>query len=133
MASVSGLIDKVIDELTMYPVKRFYPTYVEKCTGLPLKTVFEYLLDLVNANKLELKWEVCCPNYGCAHTVTILDTLPLEVGTTVNCSVCGDEVEITENNLRPIFLVNEEYKESRQAFWVELKKKKREITPVLTV
>lgn len=127
MASVTGAIDRVIDDLALMPVEGFYPTYVVKRTGLPFDSVFNYLLDLVKVGKLILKWEVHCVNYGCDTTIKELDSPPTCFGEIIDCNVCGEEIELTANNLFPKFILDKEYKADRKLYFQDMFKKKRKI------
>lgn len=109
MASVWD-IDRLVDEMSFWPLKKFYPTAVEKQTGLPLHIVFEYLLKLVTSGKLDLQWELRCPNYSCVRTIRVYDELPTELGF-MECPICGEEIEITPDMLFPVFRISQGYKE----------------------
>jgi len=132
MVSISGKIDKVIDELAMGPINGFYPTYIAKCTDLPLDRVLEYLNILVMVGKLVLKWEIHCENYDCVNTIKEFDVLPTDAGT-FYCDICGEEIEVTEANIFPKFVFNKEYKADRRQYFNDLKKKHKNLHPKFCV
>lgn len=97
-----------IDDVAVLPVKSFYPTAVAKDTSLPLKLVFEYLLENVRDEKLHLLWEIRCPNLECVRTIN-LSSEKITSGE-ITCPICGEEAEITPDIVYPIFSVTNEYK-----------------------
>lgn len=122
MATVPGLINETIDEIAQCPVKYFRPSYVAERTQLPISVVFDYLLDLVKMNILHLKWEICCSEYGCNSTIQVLDKMPVP-GSVVTCDFCGEDVEVTQYNLCPIFFLEKDYKADRRSAYSHIKKK----------
>ncbi len=105
-------IDDQIKYLAVLPIKRFYPTIVAKQTGLPLQVVFEYLLELASREKpkLQLKWEIRCPNYYCARTLYVLDSFPTNLDETIYCKYCGKEFNLSIDIIFPAFIITPEYK-----------------------
>jgi len=102
-------VEEWINEVASMPIRRFYPTAVAKTTGLPLDLVFEFLLDAVNSGKLNLLWEVRCPNLECIREITIE---PEKVTSGyISCPTCGEDIEISPDIVYPVFEVTPEYKE----------------------
>lgn len=58
-------IEEVVDQIAFSRVRRFYPTYIQKVTGIPLNEVFNFLLTLVEDGRLNLMWEIRCPDFDC--------------------------------------------------------------------
>lgn len=104
-------VDDWVDGMASLPVKRFYPTAVAQDTALPLKVAFDRLLQLVKDQKLLLLWEVRCPNYECIRTINVVRDPYQVIGETINCNICGEEIEITPDLVFPVFELNPDYKE----------------------
>lgn len=102
-------VDDWIDEIAALKVKRFYPTAVAKDTSLPLKEVFQYLLEAVKEGKLNLLWEIRCPNLECVRS--IMFSPEKMVSGEITCPVCGELIEITPDIVFPVFEVTNAYKE----------------------
>lgn len=98
-----------IDDIAALKVKKFYPTAVARDTSLPLKEVFEYLLEAVKDGKLNLFWEIRCPNLECIRTIEISPEKDIAGG--IVCPLCGELIEITPDIIFPVFEVTDEYKE----------------------
>lgn len=113
-------VDTWVEEIAQYRIKRFYPTIVSKDTGLPLQVVFSRLLELVQSRILFVKWEIRCTNYGCSRVMIEADKPSAFLGKSIECEFCGEEVQITVQNIFPVFGIVEGYKES-----VKKKKKKK--------
>lgn len=120
---VAGKIDSVIDDLVLSRTNRFYPTYIVKCTGIPFEDVYKYLITLVEAGKLNLKWEIICDSPGCCHTLDRLDSFDDVLGKVLPCYMCGEDIEITEENILPVFEIAKDYKNDRKEYFGRLKKK----------
>jgi len=115
-------IEKVVEQIAnCHMIKRFYPTIIAKRSGMPLDKVFKYLMDFVDDGMLILKWEIRCSDYNCARTVRTVSKIPKD-GTIVDC-ICGDEVEVTIDNVFPVFEVSLDYRDSIGQEKKELKKK----------
>ena len=58
---------------------------------------------------LEVKYEIkCLIDLSTIKTVNDYNTL---VGKAIFCDICGREINITYNNVYPIFYINKEYRE----------------------
>jgi len=110
MASIWD-IDDWVEEIASMDVKKFYPTAVAKDTGLPLQVVFEHLLSLTNSGKIILLWEIRCPNYECVRNIITTDNPSLYIGKIIDCRICGEEIEVTQNIIFPVFKVAPDYKD----------------------
>lgn len=104
-------VDDWVNEMSALPIKGFYPTAVAKDTGLPLQIVFERLLRLTEDGKLQLQWEVRCPNYECIRNIETVDDPSVIIGKIINCNLCGEEIEVTPDLVFPCFKINPVYKE----------------------
>jgi len=90
-------------------VDRFYPMAAAKATGLPLVAVFRQLVGLSHIGWLELAYEVRCNACNVSIAIEkVVDPTTLYEND-YSCHLCGDEVEITAENVFPIFLVREEW------------------------
>lgn len=102
-------IDRAIDKIAVQPIRDFSPAYVATETNLPLPVVFERLLQLVKDSKLNIKWEIRCPDY-CGRKVVVLKEFPIKINLNLEC-ICGYEFEVTPDMIFPIFEVNTDYKQ----------------------
>jgi hypothetical protein len=105
-------VDDWVDEMSALPFRSFYPTAVAKDTGLPLQTVFERLIHLTQDGKLQLQWEIRCPNYECLRNIEVVEDPSSFIGKIIKCKTCGEELEIIPDIVFPSFKVNPEYRES---------------------
>ncbi|MBL3648463.1 hypothetical protein [Bacillus sp. RHFS10] len=114
-------VDYWIEDKASSMIKSFYPTIVSRDTDIPLSVVFGRLLELSKDNKLNLKWEIRCPE--CYYTLATLDDFPdLVNGKTVYCNeLCHEEHEITADCIFPVFEFSPEYKTSIKKKAVALK------------
>lgn len=120
-------IDEVIEQMALSRVQRFYPTIIHKITDVPLTKTFEYLLDLVQDNRLLMKWEIRCPNFDCLTAITRIDKLEDYISKPIECKSCENEILVSENIIFPVFEFNPVYKERIR----EIKKKDRNLLKVL--
>ncbi|WP_243555766.1 hypothetical protein [Priestia megaterium] len=104
-----GSIDEAIESIAYSKVVRFYPTIIHKITGLPLETVFEYLLTRVEDKTLILKWEIKCPDYNCQHVIIRTESISDYMGKHIECD-CEEEIEVKNSNTFPVFEINEEFR-----------------------
>jgi hypothetical protein len=94
-------------------LKRFYPTAVAKATGLSTADVFQRLLVLTGIGWIHLAWEVHCPQCN-----TILDRKQVSdpmllYDMNLSCNDCGlDEIEVCADIIFPIFLIDEEWRQT---------------------
>lgn len=107
-------VDEWVHRVANTRVSMFYPTIVSKQTGLPLENVFERLLDLSKIGQLIVKWEVICPNYSCHRKLFVMDSLGERLGEVLNCYYCGEEVEVTLDNIFPIFGISPEFRDTKK-------------------
>ncbi|CVK21915.1 hypothetical protein [Sporomusa sphaeroides] len=120
-------IDEVVNEIALWPVKKFYPTLIAKRTGLPIDTVFTRLLELTKDHKLCVKWELRCPGDNCARTLLVLDEKAVKLRD-VFCQYCGhdfcegDDGDVYDY-IYPAFEVCKDYKEYLRQLDLQTKKK----------
>ncbi|QEL80536.1 hypothetical protein DN407_18655 [Bacillus sp. JAS24-2] len=120
MASVWD-VDSWVDRKVNSFIKSFYPTVVARELELPLSDVFERLLHLVKGGKLNIKWEVRCPD--CSYTIMTLDEFPMSIPSTVFCTRCQDDIDLLAEQIFPIFEFNPDYRQYIRNS-AEMKKKK---------
>ncbi|WP_054950649.1 hypothetical protein [Numidum massiliense] len=116
-------VEQWVNEQSLGPVARFYPTAVAKETEISLQDAFTVLMQLVETNKLRLLWEIRCPRYECARTVQVVADAAQLLGKIVTCHVCGEEFDVAPDVVFPVFEICPEYKDY-------IKKNKRDIVPV---
>lgn len=113
-------VNECVDEISTTSIRKFYPTFVAKSTGLPLPLVFQRLMELNQVGKIHVKWEIRCPEYECVRTLKVIENKH-DFPETVYCGRCGEEVEVTPDIIFPIFEVDLGYRDYM------LQKKKRAI------
>ena len=86
--AVETAVDKLA-EATL--VQKFYPTYISSLTGYSLKDVLPVLMSFVEDGRLIFELEIRCPNYNC---------------------ICGEEIEVTTEDLFPVLSFAEDYRRS---------------------
>lgn len=92
--------------LSLNRVDRFYPTALAKFLGISPGEAFNYLVERSGkGDQLSLMWEVRCPE--CYRTLDILSTKVYEE---YDCN-CGVEIEANDENLFPVFKINEDFKD----------------------
>lgn len=99
-----------VEEAAHTPIKRFYPTAIASVVSLPISTIFDQLLKLAEQKKVNVFWEVRCPE--CYSTV--LTSEPLQFGDSLVCSI-GHEIEFSSEIIFPAFELNSEYRDFIQA------------------
>ncbi|MCY7563791.1 hypothetical protein ABEX69_06725 [Bacillus safensis] len=121
-------VDLWIENKATSMIKRFYPSIVSKDTDVPLSVVFNRLLEYSRDEKLNLKWEIRCPE--CFYTLDILDDFPdLVNGKFVYCNgTCQTNYEITTDYIFPVFEFSQEYKTMIKKKEMALKQKKEKET-----
>ena len=107
--AVETAVDKLA-EATL--VQKFYPTYISSLTGYSLKDVLPVLMSFVEDGRLIFELEIRCPNYDCGRTIkTIRSTEDIKDIDSLNC-ICGEEIEVTTEDLFPVFSFSEDYRRS---------------------
>lgn len=102
-------VDRAIDAIAGTMITKFYPSAIAKITGLPLAVSFERLLKLVEDGRLNLEFEVACPN--CFHTVrTVCEKEDLSTDE-LECEHCGEEFAVSKEYLIPVFHVSRDYRD----------------------
>ncbi|UOR10292.1 hypothetical protein [Halobacillus amylolyticus] len=104
-------IDEIINNLAFSRVERFYPTLISKSTDIPLNVVFDYLLTLTEDGRLELLWEIRCPDYDCNHIMYRTKDVESYMGKHLECEDCEEEVLVRGDRVFPVFKLNSNYKE----------------------
>lgn len=109
-------IDDFLEFLSLNRVDRFYPTALSKHLNITPSEAFNFLLERAGeGDQLTLIWEARCPE--CSRTLDITNG---KVFSEYDC-FCGEEVEITQEDLFPVFKINNDFKEFVRD---ELKKKR---------
>ncbi|MEC1599885.1 hypothetical protein P9D60_20815 [Bacillus spizizenii] len=120
------LIEEAVDNLAYSKVKRFYPTYICKVTKIPLENTFSYLLDLVEKGILILMWEIRCPDYNCNSVVHRINEINIYSNKYIQCKNCEEEILVAEDNVFPVFEIDEEYRK-----YIRDKKKRKNLLKAL--
>ncbi|NMM52050.1 hypothetical protein [Paenibacillus aquistagni] len=102
-------IDEWVDNAASLPIKSFYPTAVARATNLPLNVVFDRLLYLAEGKKINLLYEIRCPEYECTRVVKCIDKFT-DIEFSQTCSIHG-KFEISSDTVFPIFQFDQEFKE----------------------
>lgn len=90
-------------------VLQFRPTAVAKDIQRPLNEVFGELMGEVSRGHLELLWEIHCPE--CENIQLVGQS---RLGGTVQCSRCGEELEVEPEVVLPLFQFSAGYKEHKK-------------------
>ena len=102
------VIDSLIEQLALQNrIKSFYPSYVCKAVNLPLNEVLEKLNFLTEGGYIELQFEIRCDNLDILGNVENYSEC---IGKKIYCINCGQEVEITLNNIFPIYYISDSYR-----------------------
>lgn len=103
-------INKIIDQLALSRVVKFYPTYIHKITGAPLSDIFNYLLSLVEDKMLVLNWEVRCPDPNCNSIIKYVNKNNKCLDNTLECGNCGNTIVIRKDLIFPSFGIKDDYR-----------------------
>ena len=90
-------------------VKSFYPHTISRKLNIPLELVVLELPKLIEEGCIELKYEIRCTND--LTTRNTVDNYKELLNTTVFCDHCGEDIELSYNNVYPIYFITDEYKE----------------------
>jgi len=111
-------IDSYVEQLASNKnIKNFYPTAVSKALSIPFAEVISRLNDLVKIGYIELKYEIRCDVDF--NLIDIVDDYSDILGSSIECYQCGEDIDITFENIIPVYYINSEYRET-------LKKKSRD-------
>ena len=105
-------IDYWVDEKATSAIRRFYPSVIAKQLSIPINEVVDRLSDMVKDGKLELLWEIVCPE--CYWTVAVT---PEQDGWKNEDCECieGHQFTITTDNIVPSFKITDYYREKASA------------------
>ncbi|MGA3677835.1 hypothetical protein [Lysinibacillus agricola] len=99
-------IDEFLEALSLNRVDRFYPSALSKYLNVTPGEAFNLLLERAgNEDQLILLWEIRCSE--CYRTIEVSKEPMHEE---YDC-MCGEEVEISQNNLFPVFKINPIFKD----------------------
>ena len=87
-------------------VRRFYPSAVAKELSIPINIVFEKLVDMVRDGKLDLLWEVICPE--CYRACSIDTSQDAKLNLECEC-VAGHTFVVGIDNIVPSFQITNNY------------------------
>jgi uncharacterized protein YbaR (Trm112 family) len=102
-------IDEFVELVAFSTVIRFYPTAAAKYANVPVEQAFHLLINHAQAEELKLVWEIRCPYYNCHHTIDIRNDKRI-VENEIMCPRCGQEFEISEEDIFPAFEINQNFK-----------------------
>ncbi|MGV2874417.1 hypothetical protein ROU88_00905 [Macrococcus capreoli] len=91
-------------EMSKLPISKFSPSVFSKYANVSIDDSFNLLLEYVKTKELILTWELRCPN--CNRVLDISKSINDE-----QCLYCEEELDITQNDLFPVFNISEDYKE----------------------
>ncbi len=90
-------------------IKAFYPQTISRKLNIPIDIVWAQLMTLSNqGGRIHLQYEVKCLED--LNTLTTVEECKAIIGKELTCEICGERIEVTYNNLYPIFRIDEEYK-----------------------
>ncbi len=100
-----------VENLAISPyVDSFYPYTICRTYDLPLEDVLDSLNAMIQLGLLDLKYEIRCDND--ANILEIVDKYSNYLGRKYYCYECNEEIEISIENVCPIFYITEKYKEN---------------------
>lgn len=117
-------VDIWVEELAHIPYERFYPSAIARKVDLPIEAIFRRLLDLVEDGKLEIIFEIRCPE--CDVRVSEHSDRK-ELPTEEYCFECGLIFPVDEYSINPAFRFADEY-----AKWKRSAKKKHKVAMIPT-
>lgn len=101
----------VADLASKRRINKFYPQTISRNIGIPLDLVLIELTKLVDDGLILLKYEIRCDEDSDLSTLCVVDNYIDLLNTKKFCEVCGNEIEISYNNIYPIYYIKDEYKE----------------------
>ncbi|MBZ9635567.1 hypothetical protein [Clostridium sp. FP1] len=103
-------IDNVVEQIASKSIiKSFYPWYISKVLELSLDKVVPRLNYLVLGDSIKLKYEIRCDEDS--DIIEIVDDYGKYLGNTLYCRSCNEDIEITLENIFPLYYINDEYRE----------------------
>lgn len=95
-------IETWVENASKSKIKGFYHSWIAKQTGQNIDNVYNQLLQMVNKNKLNLCWEIICPEcYRTCETISNDDFITFEEKE-IEC-ILGHEFIASKDMLNPIF------------------------------
>lgn len=108
MASILDIDDYIRQLASNQRIRSFHPNFISKRLGLPLNDVIKRLNYLSEGGLLDIKYEI-----RCLDDLTILKTVD-DYSSFLNkemyCTRCDCDVQIVLENVFPIYVINEEYR-----------------------
>jgi len=100
-------IDYWVESKAVSAVRRFYPSIVAKELSIPINIVFDKLIDMVRDGKLELYWEVICPDCHRACSISLSQNTGLHQD--YEC-IEGHCFTVTIDDIVPSFEITDYYR-----------------------
>jgi hypothetical protein len=103
------IIDTYVEKMaSISSIKSFTPNSLSKALDIPLPFAIERLNKLVEDAKLILKYEIRCDN---ADLIEIVDEFSNLIGKDIYCKICDGDIEVSFENIFPIYYFDESYRE----------------------
>ena len=99
-------IDYWVEATAASVIRRFYPSIVAKELSIPMNIVFDKLVDMVKDGKLELQWEVLCPE--CHRACSMSHSQKAELNQEYEC-LEGHHFIVTMDDIIPSFKITDYY------------------------
>ena len=108
--SEKAKVDKFINELGCRRLSRITASFVSRKTSIEIDLVKQRLLQLKNDDKLNLHYELECPNPECARTARIFNSeKEVPFGEEFECSRCEEEFVVSQEHIWVTYSPNEKY------------------------
>ena len=121
------VVENILRDIVSYRlVEKFYPTFIAKKTNYSPSTIFDILTTFVDDKTLVLEWEIRCNECECCRTLTVVQELS-SIKESYSCRYCGEDVEITLEDVFPVFSLADEYREHIMSCESKNYSKKKEV------
>lgn len=89
-------------------IKAFYPQTVSRKLNIPIDIVLIELSKLVEAGRIELKYEIKCLDD--LNTIETIADYSKVINKKLFCEICGEYIEINYSNIYPIYYICDDYR-----------------------
>lgn len=105
-------VDAWVEEFAHIPYERFYPSAVYRRVNLPMEVVFGRLLELAKDGKLQVIFEIRCPECD-RRLADYFDRK--DIPDAYVCDNCGIDFSVDEHVVNPAFRFSKSYSELKRS------------------
>lgn len=103
-------IDSYVEKAALNKnIQSFYPVAIAKSLELPLNVIIDRLYELSKLGYLDLKFEIRCELD--LDIIKTVDDVSCYLGKQMYCEECNDYIEITMDNIFPVYYIKQEYRQ----------------------